>query len=741
MYLRLQHTPSAQTLAPRSPAAVEPAPAPRRSPGARPQTPRVRDRFRRDVEGLRAVAILLVVFYHCRLIPGGYVGVDVFFVISGFLITGQLVHELQRTGRISLLAFYARRARRILPAATLTTVATVIAAGCLLAPLSALQVFSDARSAALFGANFHFAAQQTNYFDASLAPSPFVHYWSLSVEEQFYALWPLLLLGCALAWTALRRLPALSGRSTAADGGRPRLGLIALVLGAVATASLAESILLTGRSPVWAYYSISSRGWELAVGALLALILPVSPRIGPRVLMGASWLGLGCIVAAAVTFNDLTPFPGYAALLPVAGAAAVIISGSVSSSSPSAQTLLGTAPFQRVGSCSYSWYLWHWPVLVLAPAVLGHSLSRLEALAMVILSLVLALLSYRLIERPSRRIQVVVRRPWLGVGAGAALVATSLAVVSLAGPALASFSVGPAVASPARATVKLTPARLAAYLREGVKTRRVPANLVPRLSKATQDIPLVSKNGCLVLDAGTKSPRCVYGDESSHTTVVLFGDSHAAAWFPAMQAISRARHWRLIFVGKAGCPAAEVLVSRHGGPYNTCVTWRRNAEREIAKLHPALVVMTSGDYLHSAKPVAGVPGGHGSTWMNGMAATFSDLHKSAGRVVYIADVPRLKQPGAYCVSAHMSDVRACTIARRNAYDDPQVRKAEVGLATSDGITPIDPTSWFCTASRCPVIVGNLLVYRDDQHMIPQWSRFLAPVLALKLVPIMREPAS
>jgi peptidoglycan/LPS O-acetylase OafA/YrhL len=315
-------------------------------------------RFRRDVEGLRAVAILLVVLYHVHagLAPGGYVGVDVFFVISGFLITGQLVRELRTEGRISFMGFYARRARRILPAAVLTVIVTAVASALLLDPLAAKRALGDVLPAIYFGANVHFAAQGTDYFNAGLAPSPIQHFWSLAVEEQFYIVWPLLLVAASLVWVGVRRR---SGRGLA-SGRRPMLGAVAVVLAILAAISLMVSIRQTATSPSWAYFSIVTRAWELGVGAMVALALPLLARLDRRLAIALSWVGLGCIALAAARFSDTTAYPGDAALLPVLGAAAVIVGGSALGRSRfGAVALLGTPPFQRVGAWSYSWYLWH----------------------------------------------------------------------------------------------------------------------------------------------------------------------------------------------------------------------------------------------------------------------------------------------------------------------------------------------------------------------------------------------
>jgi peptidoglycan/LPS O-acetylase OafA/YrhL len=701
--------------------------------------------FRPDVEGLRAVAVVLVVLFHCRAgVPGGYVGVDVFFVISGFLITTQLVRELRETGRISLSGFYARRARRILPAATLTTIVTVIAAGVLLSPLAAIRVFGDARAAAVFGANIHFAARDANYFSADLPPSPLQHYWSLSVEEQFYFVWPLLLILSSLVWLGIRHrstraAPADARDPAAQSRARPRFRVVIVILAAVATLSFVGSVLQTPKSGTAAYYSMVTRGWELAAGALVALSLPLAARLERRLAGVLTWTGVACIATAAMAFNNSTPYPGDAALLPVAGAVAIIFAGRAAGRRWGAEAVLGTKPFQRVGAWSYSWYLWHWPVLILAPALLGHPLSIMEALAMAVISLVIAVLSFVLVERPIRRLQMFVRHPSLGLAGGAILVASSLAAVAVARPVFTSLNSGPPVARPTLVSHG-TPliAQLSADLRVGVRTERVPSNLDPSLTAAGQDKPLIDKNGCLLMDSAVKSRGCVYGDTASHTSVVLFGDSHAAAWFPAVNWISKHQGWRLVVIAKSGCPAAAVNVVRYGRLFTNCPLWRKDAERQIAALHPALVIVAYSQYLHGDRPLAGVPTGHGSTWLDGTQATFSFLHRAAERAVFITDVPMLTQVAPDCVSGHLSDVRSCTVARDTGIRYPQVTHQELGLAARNQIDSIDSTPWFCTPTRCPVIVDNILMYRDAQHMTPQWSRFLIPLLAHALKPIMQQ---
>ncbi len=372
-------------------------------------------KFRPDVEGLRAVAIALVVLYHAGVGPfsGGYVGVDVFFVISGFVITGLLLRERASTGRTSLRAFYGRRARRILPAATLVIVVTLLASYHYLGFLRGDAIAGDARSAALFVANFHFSALGTNYLSSQQPPSPLQNFWSLSVEEQFYVVYPSLFL-----------LVAATSRN------RPVTRRLAVVLVAIIAASFVWSIQQTATSPTLAYFSPLTRAWELALGALVALGTPYLARV-PRVLAATmSWVGLGAVAFAAVVFNGATAYPGSSVALPVLGTAAIIAAGA---SQPrfGAEVVLGLRPFQVLGLLSYSLYLWHWPLLALAAQAAGHSLSVGENLPWVLMALVVAAVSYRFVENPIRRSAALARLRFASLGLGGALIGVTMLAAAL----------------------------------------------------------------------------------------------------------------------------------------------------------------------------------------------------------------------------------------------------------------------------------------------------------------------
>ena len=325
-------------------------------------TRRPRRPFRKDIEGLRAVAILAVVLYHAHVgaVPGGYVGVDVFFVISGYLITDHLWREVHDSHGLSFRGFYARRIRRLLPASFLVLAVTAVASAAILPPLTARAVLKDGVACALYVGNYRFALLQTNYLTASAAPSPFQNYWSLGVEEQFYLVWPAVLLLASLAWSRRRHV-------------RPSRASATIALGVIAVTSCAFSIWLTHASEPWAFFSLGTRAWELAVGGLIALGAPAIGRMRGRPLLG--WVGLGLVVWSIVTYTSSTPFPGTAALVPVLGTAAIIAAGSGPAPLHGPVQILRRPPMLVIGRVSYSWYLWHWPMLILVPAALGHPLS------------------------------------------------------------------------------------------------------------------------------------------------------------------------------------------------------------------------------------------------------------------------------------------------------------------------------------------------------------------------------
>ena len=648
-------------------------------------------RFRADLEGLRGVAVALVVLYHAGLLhlSGGFVGVDVFYVLSGFFITGILLREHAATGRISLAAFYARRMRRLLPAAGLTIAATVLASYLILPPLRFAVLGRDAVAAALYISNIRFAQFATDYLNAGGAPSPLLHFWSLGVEEQFYALWPLLLIALLAV-------------------GRRRLVGAAIVV--VFAASLACSVWLTGYSQPWAFFTLPSRAFELAIGAFLALAGMRLPHLAARVRALAGWGGLALVVASGYVLSSHTVFPGYAALMPVMGSALVIVGGVPAPHGVAG--VLALRPLRAIGRWSYSLYLWHWPLITLAAAHHGGMLPLWERILLVAAAVPLSALSYRFVETPARRSPALARRPRYGLAAGiaisAAAAACGLALVLVRGP------LGVGIAPP--------PGRVAAV--DWAAATVVPTNLQPSLSAAQGDLPVIYTDGCHLSFTATHSPSCVFGDTSAKRTAVLFGDSHAAQWFPALDDIARQRHWRLEVLTKSSCAATLASLPNPvgGGSYRQCTAWHGEVLKRLAAERPYLVVVSSLVPL----------GGDDRGWLAGYAQMIRALHGRAGHVVTLGDVPRPRGNVPNCLSAHIRSVQRCTMTRSAAVD-AALWRAVAADTTANGGRYLGTDRWACPGSVCPVLAGDVLVYRDDTHLSLPFVDFLRPRLERALL--------
>jgi peptidoglycan/LPS O-acetylase OafA/YrhL len=716
--------------------------------------------FRADIQGLRAVAVLAVVFYHAHVVAlsGGFCGVDVFFVISGFLITDLLWRELADQGRISLKGFYARRARRLLPAAMLVLAVTMLASLAWLSPLQVGSVWKDGVATALYGGNYRFAFLQTNYLTSSLPPSPFQQYWSLGVEEQFYLLWPLLLLlSTGFVWRRGRRRPLHSSWPRAEPSKRAAITALAIV----AVASFAFSVWLTTADQPWAFFSLPSRAWELAAGGLIALGAPALRRLPRAAAAFVGWAGLAGVVASVLCFGPFTPFPGWAALGPVAGAAGVV-AGGLAAGPWGPVALLGRLVMRGLGDLSYSWYLWHWPVLVLAPAVVGHALSETAMVELAIGSGVLAWATYELVEQPARRWSWLAQRPsralLSGLGLSSAGVATCLVAFALI-PSLSGHGIAPVatlgggrpiaqVLAPKKA--KMTPAqrelarakarlaadqhKLALVVGRSAATTDVPANLQPPLPEAAGDEPLPYQYGCLLSFPAVTAPPCAFGDVTSGKTVVIFGDSHALQWFPALDKLADARHWRLVVWTKATCPPVEIpLFSPDlGRAYTECSQFLSQTMARIEALHPMLVVLGMAPNYDSPYGVVQ----DGPQWLADLAKTVSELRSAGAQVLVMGPVESPSTVVPDCLSGHLDDVSYCDVPPTGHREGPGLvgydnagQVAEQQAVVHAGGHYVDVKPWFCAAKTCPVIVGNLLVFRDNNHITATYSAFLYPVVA------------
>ena len=715
--------------------------------------------YRPDLEGLRGAAILLVLLCHIR-IPGaeaGFVGVDVFFVLSGFLITGLLANEHERTGRIGLASFYARRARRIFPAAALVLAVTILAARIVVSPLDLRRIADDGLAASLSLANVRFAVDATDYF-APVDASPMLHFWSLAVEEQFYLLWPILLL-------------------TVARVGRPRLAMAALA-GAVLSGSFVLCSALTDTSGAWAYFSLPTRAWQLAAGGLLALSAPVIGRAPHAVAAVVGWLGAALLGASFLLIGPTTAYPGSAALLPTLGAVALIASGGVVGSP--GWIALARAPLRWLGRISYSLYLWHWPILVLGPVALGLGVAAdgiggddlAVSVGLALVAVALAAATWALVEEPFRRGRLVPR----GRGRGFALAgATALILVlgstavgvvgdrEVAAAAADTASADDDPAAPARddpaapssdADAMSTepesgslppPGRLPTSApAPNVSTAprpvpridgALPRDLTPSLLGARTDTDPLRADGCGLSLGGSKPPACVYGDKNGTFTVALVGDSHAAHWFPAVELLARQRGWRLVPFTKFSCVFVDmrILSPRLKREYTECEAWREWVVDRLVELRPDLVIVASDQELPVVLDRDADPERQGE-------AVARLIRRIPGEVAIIVDTPRSDHDVPACLATHRKAIERCTTTRSAAFG-PRYMRREREAARLTGANLVDLSAVTCPTDPCPPVIGSMLVYRDHHHLTATFARSLVAELeaALPVVGDRRGP--
>jgi len=697
-------------------------------------------KFRPDIEGLRAVAVLAVVLFHAEMpgISGGFVGVDVFFVISGFLITGLLWRETSNTGTVRLLSFYGARARRLLPASATVGVFIMVSSALVLPPLEARTVMEDGIASALYVSNYRFALQGVEYLASLAPPSPFQHYWSLGVEEQFYLVWAPLMLGAVwlIRWVRARRRVRTETATTR--------GAYLAVLTLVAAVSLAVSLAATYWAPSLAFFSLPTRAWQLAAGGLVALTVTHWHRLPTRAAVIVGWAGLALIVVACFCLSQTTLYPGVAAILPTLGAVLVIGAGCATPTLGCGR-VLGLRPMQWLGRISYSLYLWHWPILLLllwsiAPVV-GHTL--LLGTGGILFSIGLAVLTLRFIENPLRFSPKIRNSPGRSLALGG--VATVVAVcvgfalqapqpVGRGAPAKALTVATvplPAGAGPAAqdAAVRQAFAQVQAAVALSAELKAVPSNLEPSLASAARKDQRLTDDGCVRSFLEVAQPECAMGDTSSSTSIALVGDSNAAMWNPAFRQAAEQHHWRLEALSKAGCPMLDLPMLNPilGREYSECEEWRAGIVARLQAEHPKLVVLSM---LRRYGPKYGWSVGftsYESAWLESLTRVVKQMRSIGAQVLVLGPIPDPLAPIPDCLSVHLDDATACAPARSKAVTVDGIA-AEAVATKAGGGEYVDISDLFCTTDRCPVIVGNTLVYLDRNHVTNQYSEALAPVM-------------
>ena len=630
--------------------------------------------FRYDIEGLRGIAVLIVVAFHCGLpgFSGGFVGVDIFFVLSGYLITGLLEGEIAKNSRLDLVRFYARRVRRLLPASALVALTTLLFSALLLSPEEVASVSKAALANTLYVSNLYFSRAAADYFAADTATNPLLHTWSLGVEEQFYFFWPLLIMA-GLQYARSRKI------------------LLAL-LGAVTVASFGLCVWITANNGVFAFYQIPARAWEFGLGGLAALLFRSIPQ---RTATAMAWAGLAVIAACTVFLRGGAGFPGWIALIPTVATACILVSGT------GLARILKLAPLQFLGKLSYSWYLWHWPFLVFAAAAypeIGIA-GRVSAAS---LALGLAYLAYHFVENPLRFHPSMTSSAARSFGLAALL----MAVCALASVTSSRFA-----------------ASLAAAL-SMVKVREV-RDAYWRLPRAK----------CIATGGTAEIKSCEFGDAASPTRIVLFGDSHAFQWIHALKEISEARGWRLTTFAKSGCPAADVRPREHDAGFaEACAQWRRESIRRILAARPAIVlVASSAGYLKRTKGAANHNHAEAiplDEWSEGTRRTLQQFTGFGLRVVQLRDNPRppFHVPSCVARSVRQPWLTDCSMLRSDVLDAVTFEAEQSASLGLRDLQFVDLTEQYCQGPRCGAVLNGDIVYSDDNHLSPKFIQRMKPLL-------------
>lgn len=605
-----------------------------------------------QIQALRAIAATLVVLFHAKLAPGGFIGVDIFYVISGYLITGLIIKEITLTNTFNYRNFFLRRAKRLLPASISVLLLTALAAWLFLPATLRASLGKDILAATVYISNYLFAWWENDYQNLNSTPSPVIHYWSLAVEEQFYLLWPLIIFSL---WKF----------------GKQRLVLRGVF--AITIASFVFSLYLTNVAPIWAFYSLPTRAWELGVGALLLFIpkdLLARKSIGRTLLV---WLSAAALTYGVIRFSDNTAFPGTAALYPVLATGVLI--AFIRSWPPILNDFSQLRFVQWLGEISYPFYLWHWPLLVIPSSRFGRPLALWERLLLIALTALAADLTHRYIEKPFSLRKLSNRQT------------TNFAIAATMSGVLAA----------------------GAIMLTNKDDITLPNGRTVSIASVVQK-PKIYDDGCHANYGERISAECLYGDTNSKRNIVLYGDSHAAQWFPAIEQIAIDEGFALTSLTKSACPAAQVERPESGAYKNSdCYAWRENAIKRIVALKPEAVIMSGFQHFEFPKSYPS----RDAWWFNGQRALYKNLVNASPKLIYISDTPKPSLDIPSCLAGSNSD--QCDGATKS---DPRV---------AGGFIALDPTSWFCDG-QCPAVVDGIVAYRDASHISLEMSAALSDKL-------------
>ncbi|MFD3584937.1 acyltransferase family protein [Streptomyces sp. NPDC058683] len=659
-----------------------------------PKEDRLR-KYRPDLQGLRAVAITMVVLMHTGIL-GIHGGVDVSFTLSGFLIGSQLLAEIDKTGKVSLGKFWARRFRRLAPGASLVIVVTAVVAWIYASPFRFRDYMSDGFAASLSFINWRLAENGTDYFANDGSQSPYQHFWSLGIEEQFYVVAPLALV--VVAWFSRVVF-------------RSRF-FIGLFLATVIGGSLYLSVTQTQTNQPLAYFGTQTRVWELALGVFVALNARLLSRVNQGFAAFLTWAGLGTTLVTALLITEKTPLPGYAVGGPVLGAA-LVIAGGCAAPRHGVERVLFNPVTDFVGNVSYGWYLWHWPMLILWPEIVTREFSYSDRFRVAAGSFVLAVATHYLIERRLKANAKLVQIPWRGILVGLTLTGTAAVATTLAVRVPLNLSVQTASGAAANGYQGI------ASVEQAVKERDHPRISESALLKAPSDR---GDHGCiddLLITGYTLRDECVIGDTTAKRTMVLMGDSHAYQWGNAFNELGKKLHVKVITVIKSGCTPEVYKITREdlGRDYTECTSWRKTALDKIDQLKPDVLVVANRV--------------QGTTTEEGADQTFKRLKATGAKLVYLTDTPYPNRSVPDCLAQNSDDIGACSRPSTEMIDRAEFRLMEREAAQKSGFKVIDTIPAFCADGYCPAVIGGHVVYWDYSHMSGSYALSLAPYLEPK----------
>ena len=641
--------------------------------------------FRKDLQGLRAIAILLVVMAHLHLsvFEGGFIGVDVFFVLSGYLITGLLLKEFYAKNNISFLRFYARRLRRLLPSLLFMIVTVFITATLLLSTYELIPKTKSIVYATTWTSNLYFAFSVVDYFSEMELQDMFLHTWSLAVEEQFYLVWPFiifLVLSVFLKMALQKNV---------------QLKFLLLIFSILFLTSFIVSIYWSYNRPLWAFYLMPSRIWQFSLGAI---VLVFSEIVASKVstigrdeiknILPLQLIGVVLIFISSIFIKPNQIYPGWLALAPSVGAALVLLKSNQ-------LRILSNSVLVWIGDRSYSWYLWHWPIFILAYAYgIGETTS--EILFLIILSLIIASFSYSFVEIPF----------WKGK--------------------LSQISTSRSISTSMISMLLIVSVTLLVKIEQYEKLEQMKLASNPITSQPL-DFPVIYSHDCDSWYKSSNVKYCTYGDNSYEKTVVLIGDSILAQWFSLVSEIFKAPNWRLVVVTKSSCPMVdeEFIYERIGKVYEVCSNWREKVLDDLPRLNPDIIVVgSSSTYSFTDEQ-----------WLEGSRRVVAKLSEISDNVLIIPGTPFLPFDGPSCLmrayekEANLTSIISKEMCTTTSINNRVLKVSELLQDVSSkfkNVNILALNEYVCPNNKCSALTNDgVVVFRDRQHLRDTFVRSLA----------------